>query len=118
MFDNYIEGLFPDFIANFTNLTDLRIYGMKLQGPIPKQFSNLINLKYLMLGDLDGANSTIDFIPDSANLSILSLRKCGIIGQFPSTPPTLPNLTYLDLRSNNLSGQLQLLLPYKSSRYL
>uniref|UniRef100_M8BQ20 non-specific serine/threonine protein kinase n=1 Tax=Aegilops tauschii TaxID=37682 RepID=M8BQ20_AEGTA len=94
MFDNYIEGLFPEFIANFTNLTDLRIYGMKLQGPIPKQFSNLINLKYLMLGDLDGANSTIDFIPDSANLSIL------------------------DLRSNNLSGQLQLLLPYKSSRYL
>lgn len=118
MFDNYIEGLLPEFIANFTNLTDLRIYGMKLRGPIPKNFSNLINLEKLMLGDLDGGNSTFNFIADWANLSTLSLRKCRIIDQLPSTPPKLPKLTYLDLRSNNLSGSIQQLLPYRSSRYL
>ncbi|XP_047093505.1 probable LRR receptor-like serine/threonine-protein kinase At1g56140 [Lolium rigidum] len=118
MFDNYIEGTLPEFIANFTNLTDLRIYGMKLQGPIPNNFSNLINLEKLMLGDIDGGNSTFDFIANWANLSTLSLRKCGIVGQLPSIPRNLPNLTYLDLGSNKISGQIELLLPYKSSSYL
>ncbi|KAM0894728.1 hypothetical protein ACQ4PT_024216 [Festuca glaucescens] len=116
MFDNYIEGTLPEFIANFTNLTDLRIYGMKLQGPIPKKFSNLINLEKLMLGDLDGRNSTFDFIANWTNLSTLSLRKCGITGELPNMLSNLlPNLTYLDLGSNNISGSLRLLLPYKNS---
>ncbi|KAM3195076.1 hypothetical protein ACQJBY_071252 [Aegilops geniculata] len=117
MFDNYIEGQLPEFIANFTNITDLRIYGTKLQGPIPKNFSKLTNLKILMLGDLDGGNSTFDFIADGANISILSLRKCGI-GQFPSTPPNLPKLTYLDLRSNNLSSSIGQMRLYGGSSYL
>ncbi|KAM3207882.1 hypothetical protein ACQJBY_062888 [Aegilops geniculata] len=117
MFDNYIEGQLPEFIANFTNITDLRIYGTKLRGPIPKNFSKLTNLKILMLGDLDGGNSTFDFIADGANISILSLRKCGI-GQFPSNPPNLPNLTYLDLRSNNLSSSIEPLRRYGRLSYL
>ncbi|KAI4964335.1 hypothetical protein ZWY2020_006657 [Hordeum vulgare] len=116
MFDNYIEGQLPEFIANLTNLTDLRIYGTKLRGPIPKNFSNLTNLKILMLGDLDGGNSTFDFIADETNVSILSLRNCGI-GQFPSNPPNLRNLTYLDLRSNNLSGSMQQLRLFSTSKY-
>lgn len=117
MFDNYIEGTLPEFIVNFTNLTDLRIYGMKqkLQGPIPRNLSNLINLEKLMLGDIDGGNSTLDFVAKLANLSTLSLRKCGIVGQLPNTLPNLPNLTYLDLGSNSLSGSIELLLPYKNS---
>uniref|UniRef100_A0A0A9EPL5 non-specific serine/threonine protein kinase n=1 Tax=Arundo donax TaxID=35708 RepID=A0A0A9EPL5_ARUDO len=114
MFDNYIEGPVPEFIQNLTNLTDLRMYGMKLHGPIPKAFSNLINLETLMLGDIEGNHSTFDFIADWANLSTLSLRKCGLTGQLPNTPP-MSNLTYLDLRSNNLSGPIRLLLPYKNS---
>ncbi|XP_051204631.1 uncharacterized protein [Lolium perenne] len=116
MFDNYIEGTLPEFIANFTNLTDLRIYGMKLQGPIPKNFSNLINLEKLMLGDLDGQNSTFDFIAKWTNLSTLSLRNCGITGQLPNMLSNLwPNLTYLDLGSNYISGSLGQ-LPYKNLR--
>lgn len=118
MFDNYIEGSIPEFIQNLTNLTDLRIYGMKLQGPIPNFFSNLINLEHLMLGDLEGKHSSFDFIANWANLSTLSLRKCGLTTQLPNTLPTLPKLKYLDLRSNNLSGAIRLLLPYKNSEYI
>nr|CAB3467166.1 unnamed protein product [Digitaria exilis] len=114
MFDNHIEGPIPEFIQNFTNLTDLRLYGMKLQGPIPQNFSKLINLEHLMLGDLEGNPST-NFIENWANLSTLSLRKCGLTGQILNPPRNLPKLKYLDLTSNNLSGPISLLLSYKNS---
>ncbi|KAL5200667.1 hypothetical protein ABZP36_021870 [Zizania latifolia] len=117
MFDNNIDGSFPKFIANFTNLTDLRIYGMKLRGPIPKEFSKLVNLTYLMIGDLHGNDSSFDFIGDLANLSTLSLRKCGLSGMVPNI--TLHNLTYIDLRSNNLSGPIEQVLRYNEGlKYL
>ncbi|KAL6606709.1 hypothetical protein ACP70R_042362 [Stipagrostis hirtigluma subsp. patula] len=118
MFDNYIEGPVPQFIENLTNLTDLRIYGMKLRGPVPKIFSNLMNLEKLMLGDLEGGQSSFDFIADWPNLSILSLRNCGLIGHLPTNLPNLPELKYLDLRLNDLSGPIQPLSPYKYSTYL
>lgn len=119
MFDNYIVGPFPAFIQNLTNLTDLRIYGTNLQGPIPKNFSNLSNLEVLMLGDLAGNHSYLNVIGAWANLSVLSLRKCGLTGQVPNTPPNLPKLKYLDLTSNNLSGSIGgLLLSYKTSNYI
>ncbi|KAG0513009.1 hypothetical protein BDA96_10G063900 [Sorghum bicolor] len=118
IFDNNVEGLIPEFIQNLTSLTDLRIYGTKLQGPIPKKISNLTNLEVLMLGDLGGNHSYFDVIGEWANLSTLSLRKCGLTGQLPNTPPNLPKLKYLDLTSNNLSGSLRLLLPYKDSSFI
>nr|CAB3469727.1 unnamed protein product [Digitaria exilis] len=106
MFDNYIEGPIPEFIQNFTNLTDLRLYGMKLQGPIPQNFSKLINLEKLMLGDLEGNSSSIDFIENWANLSTLSLRKCGLTGQFLNPPRNLPKLKYLYVGNNSFSERL------------
>jgi Leucine-rich repeat (LRR) protein len=115
MFDNYIEGPIPEFIQNLTNLTDLRLYGMKLQGPIPQNFSKLINLENLMLGDLEGNYTSFVFVENWANLSTLSLRKCGLTGQLLSPPRNLPKLKYLDLTSNNLSGSIKLLLQYKDS---
>ncbi|RLN11681.1 hypothetical protein C2845_PM09G04090 [Panicum miliaceum] len=115
VFDNYIEGTIPEFIQNLTNLTDLRLYGMKLQGPIPQNFSKLINLENLMLGDLEGNYTSFDFVENWANLSTLSLRKCGLTGQLLSPPRNLPKLKYLDLTSNNLSGSIKLLLQYKDS---
>ncbi|XP_052158740.1 probable LRR receptor-like serine/threonine-protein kinase At1g56130 [Oryza glaberrima] len=107
MFDNNIDGKVPEFIADFTNLKDLRIYGMKLRGPIPNKFSNMANLTYLMIGDLDGDNFPFDFIGDWANISVLSLRKCGLFGELHRP---LPNVTYLDLRSNNLTGPIKQVL--------
>ncbi|RLM84812.1 putative LRR receptor-like serine/threonine-protein kinase [Panicum miliaceum] len=95
MFDNYIEGPIPEFIQNLTNLTDLRLYGMKLQGPIPQNFSKLINLENLMLGDLEGNYTSFEFVENWANLSTLSLRKCGLTGQLLSPPRNLPKLKYL-----------------------
>ncbi|KAK3131682.1 hypothetical protein QOZ80_6AG0509920 [Eleusine coracana subsp. coracana] len=118
MFDTYIDGPIPEFIQNLTNLKDLRIYGMKLHGPVPTNFSKLINLEYLMLGDLDGNNSSFGFIGNWANLSTLSLRKCGLMGHLPGSAPNLQKLNYLDLRSNNLSGPIVQLLPYKNSDYI
>jgi len=75
MFDNYIVGPFPAFIQNLTNLTDLRIYGTNLQGPIPKNFSNLSNLEVLMLGDLAGNHSYLNVIGAWANLSVLYVKR-------------------------------------------
>jgi hypothetical protein len=74
MFDNYIEGPIPEFIQNLTNLTDLRLYGMKLQGPIPQNFSKLINLENLMLGDLEGNYTSFEFVENWANLSTLYVK--------------------------------------------
>ncbi|KAF0901602.1 hypothetical protein E2562_003573 [Oryza meyeriana var. granulata] len=117
MFDNNIDGPVPEFVANFTNLKDLRIYGMKLRGPISNKFSNLTNLTYLMIGDLGGDNSSVNFTGVWANLSVLSLRNCGLTGEFRS--PIWRNLTYLDLRSNNLSGPIEKVFQYnRSLQYL
>jgi hypothetical protein len=88
---------------------------MKLQGPIPQNFSKLINLENLMLGDLEGNYTSFEFVENWANLSTLSLRKCGLTGQLLSPPRNLPKLKYLDLTSNNLSGSIKLLLQYKDS---
>jgi Leucine-rich repeat (LRR) protein len=88
---------------------------MKLQGPIPQNFSKLINLENLMLGDLEGNYTSFVFVENWANLSTLSLRKCGLTGQLLSPPRNLPKLKYLDLTSNNLSGSIKLLLQYKDS---
>ncbi|KAJ1258201.1 hypothetical protein BS78_10G056900 [Paspalum vaginatum] len=118
MFDNYIEGLVPEFIQNLTKLTDLRIYGTKIQGPIPRNLSILTNLEILMLGDLEGNPSYFDVIGEWSNLTMLSLRKCRLTGQLPSTPRNLPKLNYLDLTSNNLSGSIIQLLPYKNSSFI
>ncbi|XP_040381467.1 probable LRR receptor-like serine/threonine-protein kinase At1g56140 [Oryza brachyantha] len=117
MFDNNIDGPVPEFIANFTNLKDLRIYGMKLQGPIPNKFSNLTNLTHLMIGDLGGDDRSSNFTGVWENLSVLSMRNCGLTGEFRS--PIWPNLTYLDLRSNNLSGPIEQVFRYsRTLQYL
>ncbi|TVU12394.1 hypothetical protein EJB05_46035, partial [Eragrostis curvula] len=107
MFDNYIGGPVPEFIQNLANLTDLRIYGMELQGPIPTNFSKLANLEYLMLGDLGGNHSSFGFIANWANLSTLSLRKCGLTGQLANAPQNLQKLKYLDVSYNpSVNGTL------------
>ncbi|KAF2925391.1 probable LRR receptor-like serine/threonine-protein kinase At1g56130 isoform X2 [Oryza sativa Japonica Group] len=119
MFDNDIEGMVPGFIANFANLTDLRMYGMKLQGPIPENFSKLINIENLMIGDLDTEGYPFNFTGDWVNLSTLSLRNCGFTGKFPNQIlKNLNKLTYVDLRSNNLSGSIDLQQYDSSLKYL
>ncbi|KAB8101385.1 hypothetical protein EE612_032161, partial [Oryza sativa] len=119
MFDNDIEGMVPGFIANFANLTDLRMYGMKLQGPIPENFSKLINIENLMIGDLDTEGYPFNFTGDWVNLSTLSLRNCGFTGKFPNQIlKNLNKLTYVDLRSNNLSGSIDLQQYNSNLKYL
>jgi hypothetical protein len=49
MFDNYIEGTLPEFIANFTNLTDLyaSVLGLFSLGTASSYFCNLGKLMKL-----------------------------------------------------------------------
>jgi hypothetical protein len=47
---------------------------MKLQGPIPQNFSKLINLENLMLGDLEGNYTSFVFVENWANLSTLYVK--------------------------------------------
>ncbi|GJN00843.1 hypothetical protein PR202_ga18063 [Eleusine coracana subsp. coracana] len=102
-------------------VTHLNVTGYWNITEIPLALFNLTELVSLMLGDLDGNNSSFGFIGNWANLSTLyvqSLRKCGLMGHLPGSAPNLQKLNYLDLRSNNLSGPIVQLLPYKNSDYI
>ncbi|KAL5555617.1 hypothetical protein UlMin_037853 [Ulmus minor] len=127
---NLLNGTIPKSLSKITYLRRLSVSNNQLWGPIPKElgqlevleelwldsnnfngqlpttFSQLKNLQYLRITDL--ANSSFQF-PKSLNwadskLEILILRNCSINGSIPENIGLIPNLDYLDLSFNKLTG--------------
>ncbi|KAK1307674.1 putative LRR receptor-like serine/threonine-protein kinase [Acorus calamus] len=104
---NNFTGILPEFIGGWTSMQDLRFEGNSLQGPISSSFSSLTNLSTLKISDLyGGSSSSLDFIKDMKNLSILILRNNRISGGIPPNMNEYPNLQSLFLGNNSLSGSL------------
>ncbi|KAB2006276.1 hypothetical protein ES319_D11G333300v1, partial [Gossypium barbadense] len=107
--DNNFTGQIPDFIfRNWTNLEE--IYGGSgLSGPIPSINATLLNLTYIIIGDLNGAetNFTQPLIDASLpKLERLMLRSCNLIGEIPASFRTFTSIKILDLSFNRLSGKI------------
>ncbi|OVA15863.1 Protein kinase domain [Macleaya cordata] len=104
--DNAFTGRIPDFIGNWTKLTSLRFQGNSFEGPVPSSLSNLTLLTDLRISDLSNVSSSLDFIKDMKDLSILVLRNNMISGSIPSSVGEYGKLQRLDLSFNNLTGRI------------
>ncbi|XP_038700305.1 probable LRR receptor-like serine/threonine-protein kinase At1g56140 isoform X2 [Tripterygium wilfordii] len=104
--DNMLSGKLPEFFGTLTELKDLRLQGTSLEGPIPSSFAALNKLEDLRIGDLNGEDSSLDFLEVQTRLSILILRNCGVAGQIPEQLRTFTLLEHLDLSFNKLTGRI------------
>ena len=106
LYSNGLNGPIPPELGNIINLTELLLNANNLTGNIPPELGYLINLKRINFfsNNLDGS------IPlelgNLTNLSRLNLSSNNLTG---SIPPELGNITglwELWLDSNNLSGPI------------
>ncbi|TYJ12045.1 hypothetical protein E1A91_A11G321400v1 [Gossypium mustelinum] len=108
--DNNFTGQIPDFIfRNWTNLEKIYMEGSGLSGPIPSINATLLNLTYIIISDLNGAetNFTQPLIDASLpKLKRLILRSCNLIGEIPASFGTFTSIKLLDLSFNRLTGEI------------
>ncbi|XP_019163145.1 PREDICTED: probable LRR receptor-like serine/threonine-protein kinase At1g56140 [Ipomoea nil] len=103
---NNFTGKLPEFLGSLTDLAVLRLEGTLLEGPIPKSYGALMKLDDLRIGDINNADSSLNFIENVSSISILSLRNCRIAGQLPEWFSKFSNLKILDLSFNKLTGEI------------
>jgi len=89
-----------------TAVTEIRLYGKYLFGPLPDSLTDLSELMYLDLSD----NYLTGSIPTSwggfSNLTHLILDNSGLTGSIPSELGNIASLQWLDLSSNELTGSI------------
>ncbi|ANM65094.1 receptor like protein 39 [Arabidopsis thaliana] len=105
--ENHFEGKIIEPISKLINLKELHLSFLNTSYPINlKLFSSL---KYLLLLDLSGgwisqASLSLDsYIPST--LEALLLKHCNI-SVFPNILKTLPNLEFIALSTNKISGKI------------
>ncbi|GKB56213.1 leucine-rich repeat-containing protein, partial [Tanacetum coccineum] len=107
---NYFTGNIPSKISvNLTHLTSLSLLYNKLNGTLPSWLFTSPSLEYLYLDDnMFGGNVPFELFA-LPSLKELDLGNNQLSGQIDvQTFRQLTNLTYLDLSSNNFSGEWEL----------
>ncbi|KAB1670776.1 hypothetical protein [Gossypium barbadense] len=108
--DNNFTGQIPDFIfRNWTNLEKIYIEGSGLSGPIPSINATLLNLTYIIISDLNGAETNFTQLVIDATLPKLDrlmMRSCNLIGEIPASFGTFTSIKILDLSFNRLTGEI------------
>ncbi|KAI3836456.1 hypothetical protein MKW98_008217 [Papaver atlanticum] len=114
-----ISGKIPDFIGNWTQLIELDIRGTSMEGPIPSTIFHLKNLTKLRVSDLKGPETPFPDFQDVSVMSQLELRNCLIRGSIPSNiGEMIPRLIRLDLSFNRLTGDIHSLQEIPNLKYL
>ena len=103
---NNLNGSIPPELGNLINLKDLNLYYNKLSGSIPPELGNLSNLLDIDLYSNQLSGSIPPELGNLSNLLYLELDSNQLSG---SIPPELGNLSTLEelwLKSNQLSGSI------------
>ncbi|KAH9749178.1 putative LRR receptor-like serine/threonine-protein kinase RFK1 [Citrus sinensis] len=104
--DNNFNGSIPEFIQNWKQLERLEMQGSGFDGPIPSSISVLENLKQLRISDIAVRNHPFPDLRKMAGIITITLRNCGISGEFPEYIWRMNNLRILDLSFNRLTGKI------------
>ena len=103
---NELTGTVPSILGDLWNLRQLNLSRNQLSGTLPPQLELLVNLSLLALG----SNELVGTLPGSIfgpELRYLDLDSNIFHGTIPNEISTgSPNLLKVDLRNNNLSGQI------------
>ncbi|XP_021800606.1 probable LRR receptor-like serine/threonine-protein kinase At4g36180 [Prunus avium] len=101
---NQIRGTFADLTLEFSHSPELHLSSNKLEGPIPSVLStaSYLDLSYNKL------SGSISFLCSSAAIGLffLDLSSNNVSGQVPDCLTHLENLVMLDLSYNALSGKI------------
>lgn len=105
---NNLSGKIPNYFGNWVNLTKLILIGNNFKGNLTAETFSLPQLKLLLVSDV--SNPAGIFLPEndviSESLTSVILRNCDIRGPIPEYIGLWPQLRYLDLSFNNLTGRI------------
>ncbi|CAK7344960.1 unnamed protein product [Dovyalis caffra] len=113
--DNNLEGELPMELGDLENLQHLAVGGNNLSGRIPSYIGKWVNLTKLILmgnnfeGNLPAETFTLPNLQRlyvHSGLSVTVLRNCKINGSIPQYIGKWPQLSYLDLSFNKLTGRI------------
>ncbi|KAI3854968.1 hypothetical protein MKX03_009126 [Papaver bracteatum] len=106
---NNLQGIIPDFPADYCTLEMLDLNGNKFQGKLPKFLANCTNLGVLDVGNNQLHGSLPSWLGSMSSLRVLVLRSKRFNGPWGNqlgTKCNLPLLQIIDVSSNNFSGSL------------
>ena len=108
---NRLSGSLPDCLGSLKSLTLLRADNNVLEGSIPASIASLSNLRLLGLNNNRISGSVPDEIGALTQLRSLSLSGNLVQGTLPGDAlAALTALTYMNMRTNGLSGELPVAL--------
>ncbi|KAH7435752.1 hypothetical protein KP509_06G078200 [Ceratopteris richardii] len=107
MNNNSLNGSIPPELGRLENLVHLLLDNNDLSGELPAELSNISTLLIMQLDNNHFSGSIPSNYSQLGNLRKLSLRNCNLTGVIPDVS-AMSNLGYLDLSSNQLTGQLPL----------
>ena len=104
---NHLQGQIPPEIGGLSGLWSLELgRGYALTGPLPEEFFDLSELRYLYLGGFNLGGPLPPEIARLTQLEGLYLWDAGLGGPLPAEIGQLTNLRRLDLGYNDLIGSI------------
>ena len=106
LYGNHLQGTIPPDIGNLLQLWELGLSRNELTGPIPRELGKLVNLSFLFLNDSQLSDSIPAELGNMSGLVFLKLQNNQLSGSIPPSLGQLTNLCDLDLSFNHLTGCL------------
>jgi len=101
-----LEGAIPPEIGNLVNLVGITFSGNRFTS-LPASMSNLVKLKYIYLGN-NPLNIPFpgDMVKSWPELEIFNAPQCGFTGSLPDIFNKLPKLYIISLSRNLMTGEI------------
>jgi Leucine-rich repeat (LRR) protein len=104
---NVLDGTYPRTLGGLNGLTCLLLGNNSFDaGPVPEILQSLTNLEELSLDSLQLEGALPTWLQDFGRLKLLDLSKNRLIGSISLDFEALPDLTFLMLHDNLLTGSL------------